>query len=330
MRYLGSKTLLLDKIANIILEFNNTGIFCDPFGGIGTVGNYMKQLGFSVISGDILFFAHCFQIALIENNCTSCFYNLKKYLGLKTNSDLEEHLSKMVVPEGWFIKEYSQKRQFFTYENACCIQGCINKIMAWNQMGLLTTTEYAILIASLIQSFDKVANTAGTYYAYLKEYYRKAKSIFSFKFLETTVSEHKCKAYLMDANDLVGNIKCDILYLDPPYNQRDYARYYHLPETVSRGVIPKPVGKSGMYVTNGKKSLYNSKQAVNAFDDLIMKADTKCIIFHYTDNGLIGIEDARKILGQKGIVEEFYFDCKGYNTSSCSNKSQHHIFKVIV
>lgn len=331
MRYLGSKTLLLGEIAKIIEEYNGRGVFCDPFGGIGTVGNYMKKLGFSVVTGDILNFAHFFQIALIENNDEDCFYKLKQYLDLQTNSDLEENLSKVVMSKGWLIKEYAQKRKFFTYDNACHIQGCIDNIEQWKKEELLTNKEYSILIASLIQSFDNVANTAGTYYAYLKEYYRKAKRPFKFKLLETTVGNNDCKSYLIDANELVKNIKCDILYLDPPYNGRDYGRYYHLPETVSKGIVPSPSGKSGMFTLNNIKSKYNSKQALVAFEDLIKLANAKCIIFHYTDDGLINIDDARKVLQQKGDVEEFYFDCKGYNTTSIpNNKCQHHIFKVVV
>lgn len=330
MRYLGSKTLLLSKIAKVVEEYNGAGVFCDPFGGIGTVGNYMKKLGYSVITGDILNFAHYFQVALIENNEENCFCKLKGYLNVHMQSDLEKYLSEIVMERGWMIEEYATKRKFFTYENACHIQGCIDNIKLWKKEGLLTDKEYAILIASLIQSFDNVANTAGTYYAYLKEYYRKAKRPFKFKMLETTVGNNHCKSYLKDANELVKSVKCDILYLDPPYNERDYGRYYHLPETVSKGVVPKPSGKSGVFIVDNKKSRYNSNQALVAFEDLIQHANAKCIIFHYTDNGLINIEDARGVLKQKGDVEEFYFDCRGYNTTNISNKCQHHMFKVVV
>ena len=80
MRYLGSKTSLLNEINKLIREFEKRGVFCDPFGGIGTVGGYMKKIGFTVITGDILKFAHYFQIALIENNNKECFAKLKQYL----------------------------------------------------------------------------------------------------------------------------------------------------------------------------------------------------------------------------------------------------------
>lgn len=330
MRYLGSKTLLLGEIEKLVQDYNGNGTFCDPFGGIGTVGKHMKKCGFTVITGDILNFAHFFQVALVENNDKNCFQKLKDYLNVQNHIELENYLSQIMVNTGWLIEEYARKRQFFTNENAYHIQACINSINQWRTREIITEKECAILIASLIDSFDHVANTAGTYYAYLKTYYRKAKRPFSFRFLETTVGSNNCKSYLMDANMLVRKVECDILYLDPPYNERDYNRYYHLPETVSKGIIPKPNGKSGVFTVNNIKSLYNSKQAAVAFEDLIKHANAKCIIFHYTDNGLISIEDARTVLKKKGAVAEFQFDCKGYNTTHVANKCQHHIFKVII
>ena len=77
MRYLGSKTSLLDDIYMLVKEYTKDGVFCDPFGGIGTVGTFMKKKGCKVITGDILFCAHCFQTALIEH--FSLKIMLKKY-----------------------------------------------------------------------------------------------------------------------------------------------------------------------------------------------------------------------------------------------------------
>lgn len=77
MRYLGSKTLLLHDIGNLLTSYRPGAVFCDPFGGIGTVGSYMKQQGFQVTSGDLLQFAHFFQIALIKLNDIPAFPGLK-------------------------------------------------------------------------------------------------------------------------------------------------------------------------------------------------------------------------------------------------------------
>lgn len=328
MRYLGSKTSLLNQIGTMVNEYNG-GVFCDPFGGIGTVGAFMKQKGFDVITGDILNFAHYFQCVRIAFDETD-INNLINSLHLYSLTDLEEFMSGISVSSGWLIEEYAIKRQFFTIDNACHIQACLNCIVDWYENGYIHEKEYIILIVSLIDSFDRVANTAGTYYAYLKQFYRKAIQPFKFKLVHA-VSGPLGKSYLKDANELVKEITCDILYLDPPYNGRDYSGYYHLPETVSMGIVPLPMGKSGVYRKNTNKSLYNGKYATDAFENLIENANCRCIIFHYTDTGLIDMNDAKEIMKKKGKhFEEFYFDCRGYSTTEKSVNCKHHIMKVKV
>ena len=330
MRYLGSKTLLLEQIFELISEYNN-GSFCDPFGGIGTVGSFMKQNGFHVVTGDILNFAHCFQYTLIERDGDCFFEKLREHLNVNDISDIEDYLSNVFADEGWLIKEYSEKRLFFTNENACHVQGCINCIEKWYSENIIDVQEKKVLLASLINSLDKVANTAGTYYGYLKQFDRRARKKFKFSILRSNVGP-KSFSYKMDAGQLVKRTKCDVLYLDPPYNERNYACYYHLPETISLGVIPEPKGKSGIFQANKVSSDYNSKnKAIDSFERLIQCADAKCILFHYTDSGLIDIGIAKEILSSKGtVVADYYFDSKGYNTSPSIMKNRHHILKVCI
>jgi adenine-specific DNA-methyltransferase len=87
---------------------------------------------------------------------------------------------------------------------------------------------------------DSVANTAGTYYAYIKTMSRKATKPFIFHLIAPTQGNLFCNSLLCDANLLVKELSSDILYLDPPYNERNYQRYYHLPENIARRCIPKP------------------------------------------------------------------------------------------
>ena len=328
MRYLGSKTLLLCDIEKLLTSYHPGAVFCDPFGGIGTVGSYMKQRGFQVISGDLLQFAHFFQLALIKLNDIPNFPGIASELS--NTGGLEEYLNSLQIDRGWLIEEYSTKRKFFTLDNAQHIQACIDRIWSWNVEGKLSYKEYAFLIASLIQSMDKVANTAGTYYAYLKTFYRKAQKTFRFKFLRPVNGQSTCQCFLEDANTLVREQPCDILYLDPPYNTRDYSKYYHLPETIAKGSIPIATGKSGIPQRQGARSSYIVKSRVEAaFSELIQQAQCKTIIFHYTDKGLLSRQFINQVLSEQGVVEEYYFDCKGYQTKGAASDSQHHIYKVI-
>jgi adenine-specific DNA-methyltransferase len=329
MRYLGSKTLLLESILNITRSYSEGGVFCDPFGGIGTVGSYMKKNGYQILSGDILHFAHCFQVALIVQNQSFFCGNLEEEYGIGSEEELNGYFNRLKPKGGWLVRGYARERQFFTVENAMCIQACIDCIWEWKNRKMIDEEQYSILIASLIHCMDKVANTAGTYYAYLKHYYRKALGKFRFQVLKPVSGSERNRALLMDAGELVRKNEYDILYLDPPYNARNYGRYYHLPENIAMLRIPEPVGRSGMSVLRSEMSDYNNKgKAAGAFRQLIENARAGCIIFHYTDKGLIDMETAKEILREKGQLEEFYFDCKGYNTMSSSEPSQHHVIKV--
>ena len=329
MRYLGSKKLMLDNIYKYTTDIPLNGVFCDPFGGIGTVGSYMKEKGFKVISGDILYFAHCFQSAKIESRSSKLFEGLKEIINNTGEEFVEQYLNGIEPKYGWIVREYSEQRQYFTYENALKIQADYDCIQSWKKSKLIDDLEYKILISSLIDSFDRVANTAGTYYAFLKSFNRKALKLFVFRIIKETPGSKNCETYLTDALELVKNHDCDVLYLDPPYNNRNYQRYYHLPETIANGVIPLPFGKSGVYVNKIVNSDFNNKKlATEAFEKLINATKARRIIFHYTDNGIINVATAKSILSTYGDIEEEYINCKGYKTTSVDNNTSHHIISV--
>ena len=109
----------------------------------------------------------------------------------------------------------------------------------------LTSGEKAFLVASLVDSMDRVENTAGTYYAYLKGLSRKARRPFRFHLVSPVKGGSSCSAHLMPAEELVAMKEWDVLYLDPPYNERSYSGYYHLPESMSRLETPQCTGLSG-------------------------------------------------------------------------------------
>lgn len=216
MRYFGSKVSTAQQVYRYIADRVPTGSFCDPFGGVGVIGAYFKKRGFSVVSGDILTHAHFFQTARIARQRRPAFLRLRKELGLESADQIVELLNRAKRHDGWFVREYAEERMFFTRSNAERIAGCRASIFAWAKQGLLSHSEKAVLVASLIDSMDRVANTAGTYYAYLKHWYRKARQPFRFSLIPHASGSRPCRAYLADARDLVARRHFDVLYLDPP------------------------------------------------------------------------------------------------------------------
>lgn len=329
MRYFGSKASTTEQVYKIVSKKMPTGTFCDPFGGIGTIGSFFKSKGYSVWSGDLLTFAHYFQIARLEANRVPSFLTLRKIYNLTSITAVIDYLNKESRQKGWFVEEYSKKRHFFTEKNAIQIEACKDRIEEWNNKKLLTKKEHAILVASLINSMDKVANTAGTYYAYLKKWHRKALRSFRFTLIPFTSGNNDCKCFLGEAQGLVSKRFFDVLYLDPPYNERSYGHYYHLPETIALGEILEVHGKSGMPNTGRVISDFNRPQyAKDALERILENARFRLLAFHYSDDGLIRQQDIEGIFSDYGRVENYILDSKGYITSNINRSTKHHLYLV--
>jgi len=177
---------------------------------------------------------------------------------------------------------------------------------------------------------DRVANTAGTYYAYLKKFTHKALLSFHYELIKTIFSPTECNSYLTDAIELVKHKNYDILYLDLPYNERDYSKYYHLPETIATKTVPLPNGISGVHNHKYPKSAFSKKEtACNAFLDIINNSQYKLLIFHYSDSGIIPKEFIFSELSKQGNIFDAYCISKGYTTTKKNNSSKHHIYWVI-
>lgn len=99
----------------------------------------------------------------------------------------------------------------------------------------ITKREYYILLASLIYAADKIANTVGHFEYFLKN--KPNDSDFKMESLEIN-DKLSSVIYNCDANSLVRRIKCDIAYIDPPYNARQYVNFYHVLENLARWENP--------------------------------------------------------------------------------------------
>jgi adenine-specific DNA-methyltransferase len=100
--------------------------------------------------------------------------------------------------------------------------------------------EKNILICSLLYAVDKVANTVGHYDAFRK----KLDSIQSIKLQIPEINYNfnaKNNIYKEDSNLLIRKISCDVLYIDPPYNSRQYGDAYHLLENLCEWKKPSVI-----------------------------------------------------------------------------------------
>ena len=232
-RYLGSKYKLLDFIDETIK--NNCGEYnsvFDVFGGTGVVSNYFSEKGKKIYINDILKSNYCIYRAFLGN---------EKFSENKIKKIIDEYNKISDLEENYFSKNY--KNTYFS-ENDCkkigYIRENINKKFENKE---INEREKYILIASLLYSMDKIANTVGHYDAYRK----KQKLEDSFEMYNLDINKNqtiKNEIYNMDSNELAKKIKADIVYIDPPYNSRQYGDAYHLLENVAEWKKPKVYNNS--------------------------------------------------------------------------------------
>ncbi|RXJ98098.1 modification methylase [Arcobacter sp. CECT 8986] len=293
MNYIGSKLKLSswieDEIASYVGENNlQKMIFCDLFAGTGIVGRTFKNKVAKVISNDIEEYSYILNRNYIEN--TGFISNKERYINELNNLPL--------VDDGFIYQNYcmgsGSERQYFSDYNGKKIDTIRQKIEEWKTENSITDDLYYFLLASLLESADKVANTASVYGAFLKHIKKSASKDLVLENAEFEVTNNINNVYNCDANELINEIEGDILYLDPPYNQRQYGANYHLLNTIAKYDDFTPRGKTGM--RDYKRSLYCSKREVcNIFDNLVKNANFRYIFLSYNNEGLMSLDDIKNI-----------------------------------
>lgn len=325
MRYYGAKTKLLPFIESIVKKtgVNGTSNFVDLFAGTSAVGKHFKKLGYTVISNDTLEFSYALAKTYIELNEEPQFTKLKSHLKLKNgNENLFDYLNKLKTrKEGFMFENYSPNggRQYFTDENALRIDTFRYLIEEWKEEKKISELEYYYLITSLLRGVNLTSNVSGTYGAYLKTWDKRALNPLILEPVDIIPSKNKNKAYKRDANELIKEIHSDILYLDPPYNSRQYASNYFILELIAEGWFktkPEIYGETGMRNYDHQKSKYCSKKtALNALEDLILNSSkSQYIVLSYNNEGVIPQTAIEQTLGRIGTVETFTENHKRYKS----------------
>lgn len=289
-RYTGSKYKLADWISGLINEHCEGESFCDIFAGTGVVAATELAKFDRVIINDFLY---------SNNAIYTAFFADIPFDMEKLNDLIRTCLATPIteIPNNFISNNYGDK--YFSHTDAKIIGFLRQKIE--EQREKLTLKEYCILLASLMYSADKIANTVGHYDAYIKG--KTIDDKFHFDFIRPYNTDGKTiEIYRRDANELAHNLKCDIVYIDPPYNSRQYSRFYHVLETIAQNDTPKLTG-TALKRPSENMSNYCRSSATRVFADLIRTLDCAYIVVSYNNTYNSKSNSSRNKIEYDSIVE---------------------------
>lgn len=316
MNYIGSKYKLSyfisSSVKSIVGDDLSDKIFCDLFAGTGVVGRNFKKEVKKVISNDMEFYSYVLNKNYIENHE---FLDNEIYI---------KELNETNGEEGFIFNEYSENgkanRLYFSEHNGKKIDAIRTKIEFWKTEKKISSALYYFLLASLLESADKVANTASVYGAFLKKIKKTAQKELILEPAIFEINSHSHEVYNEDSNLLIKKIKGDILYLDPPYNAREYGANYHLLNTIAKYDNFTPKGKTGLRVYS-KSAFCKKKEVEKSFDDLIKNANFKYIFLSYNNEGIMSSETIKKILSNYGKYDLLTTEYQRFRADKKENRN---------
>ena len=349
MRYIGNKENIISKIYSILRTNNIVGeTFFDFFSGTTNVARFYKDLGYTVQSSDIMYMSYCMQKAYIENNEEPTFEklipiiaqtNLANNLFATPLDIVVDYLNQIPDHKGFIYDNYTpdgtkhlaQPRMYFSNKNGLRIDAIRQQIERWRDVGLLAESEYFILLTCLIETVSYYANVAGVYAAFHKKWDPRALKQLKLRTIKIHNNQKNNVVYNANSLDLLANIDTDILYLDPPYNARQYLPNYHLIETIAKYDNPQIKGITGMREYEGKKSTFcNAKTALRDLELIVKTARYKYLVMSYNSEGIMPQEDIINMMSKYGSIKVEQFQHARFKSNNNGlSKTIKHIYEQL-
>lgn len=323
-RYTGSKYKLMEWIRELIIDNCKGNSFFDVFAGTGAVTEYMLNDYKEYIINDFLYSNE----AIYKGFLLQEEYNWNKLINLVEKYN---EIDKEKLNENYISINYGDK--YFNREDSKLIGEIREDIEKKALKEEINNKEYFILLASLLFSADKIANTCGHYDAYRKIDNIESKFKYDLILPKKLRENQKVEIYKEDANLLSKKIKADIAFIDPPYNSRQYSRFYHVLENITKWEKPELFG-TALKPKEENMSEYCKSSAPKAFEDLIENLNVNYIVVTYNNTynsksssskNKITLEEIEEILKRKGNTKIFDKPYKFFNAgkSELSNHKEY-------
>ena len=325
-RYLGNKYKLLPFIKKVVdSECTDIEIVVDIFSGTGAVASAFQDK--QLVTNDIMYSNYISNFA---------WFSPRKYSRKKIEKIIDEYNTMVINEENYMTMNFSNT--YFSHDDCSKIGFIREDIETKYANKEINKRERALLITSLLYAMDKIAKTCGHYDAYRKgvEFDMHLELLLP---EASTTNNKKNKCYNMDSNALAKKIVADLVYIDPPYNSRQYCDAYHLLENVARWEKPEVFGVAKKMDRTTLKSKYCTRSAEEAFEDLVKQLNCKYIVLSYNNmakkgndrsNARISDDDIIRILSAKGELKVFSEEYKAFTTGKSDiENNQERLFLCI-
>ena len=325
-RYLGNKYKLLPFITSIAeRECRNINTVADIFAGTGAVASAFTDK--KLITNDIMYSNYI---------CHLAWFGTESYSEEKIIDLISAYNMQQVEQDNYMSEHFADT--FFSREDCRKIGYIRQDIEDRFRAGQVNGRERALVITSLLYAMDKIANTCGHYDAYRQGVSFERHLELAVPQPDPDLNEHNV-CYNTDTNALAARIEADLVYIDPPYNSRQYCDAYHLLENVARWEKPEVFGVARKMDRTALKSDYCTRKAAAAFESLIDSVHAGYILLSYNNmaekgndrsNARISDDDIMRILHKKGTVKVFSEDYKPFSTGKSDiQENQERLFLCI-
>ncbi len=293
--YIGSKKRMWPHLSKVFDKVISEGtVFGDLFSGTGVVSHHVsKRYNCDVVANDVMYYAYILTRAKLTHYSDVDIRRINKRVQSYNNTPpIQGYVTKHFAPP---------KRMYFTKQNASKIDGIRSRIE--QDKSTIPKKDYVYVLAALLAACDSVSNVTAVYGAYLKSFKKRAERVLTLQPIDpANVVTKSALVYNKNASDM--RTKADVVYLDPPYNSRQYSNNYHVMDTIARYRFDNLRGISGLPQNTFKSKFSYKSQARAALEQLVerFRRNTKVFVMSYSSDGILSKASIANVLGKHGKV----------------------------
>jgi adenine-specific DNA-methyltransferase len=302
IKYLGSKRRLVPVLTRLC-EAASARSAVDLFTGTTRVAQAFKRAGARVIAVDTARYSEVFARTYVATDGRAV-----DHAELTTVID---DLNARPGVAGYFTETFCERSRFFRPENGARVDA-IRDAIEREHAG---TPYHPILLTSLIEAADRVDSTTGVQMAYVKEWAPRAHQPLALRVPDLLAGQGA--AIRGDALAVAPTLpECDLVYLDPPYNQHRYFTNYHVWETLVAWDAPEHYGVACKRIDardDATKSVFNRRRLMpDALARVIASVRARVVVVSYNDESWVSADELRDMCAVHGHVELLAFDSRRY------------------